>query len=210
MGKNFGIPIDVERITYEMNMRGWSYSKLSEKIGWDRSQLSYILRTGRCRAYTLEIIATALGVPVSELILGENAYLKVQLDEGAKMPTRAYETDAGLDLYSMDDAIIPMFGSIRVNTGVHVEIPKNHAGILLPKSGLMDEGITSAGLIDSDYRGSVHAFLFNHTNKPYRIVKGQKVTQMCITPIITPKPVLVDSMEATARGDKGFGSSGKF
>ena len=210
MNKKLGIPIDVERIYQEMHSLGMNKAKLAEKCGWERKQLSGILKIARCRPYTLEIIAMALELPMTELMLNEAAFLQVKLDKGAKMPTRAYETDAGLDLYSLQDAIIPMFGSIRVNTGVHVAIPKNYAGILLPKSGLMDEGITSAGLIDSDYRGSVHAFLFNHTNKPYRIVKGQKVTQMCIVPIIIPKPVQVDNMEATARGDKGFGSSGKY
>lgn len=210
MAKNFGIPIDTERIAYEMQIRGMTLSTLSEKCGWERTQLSYITRVGRCRPYTLEIIATALGLPITELMTGEAAYLNVQLDEGAKMPTRAHSTDAGLDLYSMEDAVIPMFGSVKLDTGVHVAIPKNHVGFITSKSGLMSEGITSRGTIDSDYRGSIKAVLFNHNNRPYRIEKGQKITQLVILPIITPKPVQVDKLELTARGTGGFGSSGKF
>ena len=136
--------------------------------------------------------------------------MNFQLDEGAKMPTRAHSTDAGLDLYAMEDAVIPMFGSVKLDTGCHVAIPKNHVGFITSKSGLMSEGITSRGTIDSDYRGSIKAVLFNHNNRPYRIEKGQKITQLVILPIITPKPVQVDNLELTARGNGGFGSSGKF
>lgn len=210
MRKTYGIPIDVERLEYEMNVKGMNISRLAEKCGWDRQQLVGIIKIGRCRPYTLEIIAIALELPVSELMAKETAYLNVKLDEGAKMPTRAHDTDAGLDLYAMEDAVIPMFGSVKLDTGCHVAIPKNHVGLITSKSGLMSEGITSRGTIDSDYRGSIKAVLFNHNNRPYRIEKGQKITQLVILPIITPKPVQVDNLELTARGYGGFGSSGKF
>ena len=210
MRKSYGIPIDVERLEYEMNVKGMNISRLAEKCGWDRQQLVGIIKIGRCRPYTLEIIAIALELPVSELMAKETAYLNVKLDEGAKMPTRAHDTDAGLDLYAMEDAVIPMFGSVKLDTGCHVAIPKNHVGLITSKSGLMSEGITSRGTIDSDYRGSIKAVLFNHNNRPYKIEKGQKITQLVILPIITPKPVQVDNLELTARGYGGFGSSGKF
>lgn len=210
MRKSYGIPIDVERLEYEMQAKGMNISRLAEKCGWDRQQLAGIIKIGRCRPYTLEIIAIALELPVSELMAKETAYLNVKLDEGAKMPTRAHDTDAGLDLYAMEDAVIPMFGSVKLDTGCHVAIPKNHVGLITSKSGLMSEGITSRGTIDSDYRGSIKAVLFNHNNRPYKIEKGQKITQLVILPIITPKPVRVDNLELTARGYGGFGSSGKF
>lgn len=210
MRKTYGIPIDVERIEYEMNAKGMNISRLAEKSGYERQQLCGILRIGRCRPYTLENIAMALELPMTELMLNEVAYLKVKLDEGAKMPTRAHDTDAGLDLYAMEDAVIPMFGSVKLDTGCHVAIPKNHVGLITSKSGLMSEGITSRGTIDSDYRGSIKAVLFNHNNRPYRIEKGQKITQLVILPIITPKPVQVENLELTARGYGGFGSTGRF
>jgi dUTP pyrophosphatase len=143
-------------------------------------------------------------------MLNEAAYLKVKLDENAKIPVRAHDTDAGLDLFAMESVTIPMFGCAKVSTGVHVAIPKNHVGLITSKSGLMQEGITSRGTIDSDYRGAIHAVLYNHNNRPYRIEKGQKITQLVILPIITPKPVVVDNLELTARGDSGFGSTGLF
>lgn len=210
MRKTFGIPIDVDRIEHETHIRGMNLSLLAEKCGWERSQMAGIIKTGRCRPYTLETIALALELPITELMAKEAAYLKVTLDEGAKMPTRAHDTDAGLDLYAMEDAVIPMFGSVKLDTGCHVAIPKNHVGLITSKSGLMSEGITSRGTIDADYRGSIKAVLFNHNNRPYRIEKGQKITQLVILPIITPKPVQVDNLELTARGYGGFGSTGLF
>ncbi len=210
MNKKLGIPIDVDRIEQEMHTRGMNKAKMAEKCGWERKQLNGILKIARCRPYTLEIIAQALELPITELMLNEAAYLNVKLDEGAKMPTRAHDTDAGLDLYAMEDAVIPMFGSVKLDTGCHVAIPKNHVGFITSKSGLMSEGITSRGTIDSDYRGSIKAVLFNHNNRPYRIEKGQKITQLVILPIITPKPVQVDNLELTARGNGGFGSTGAF
>ena len=210
MRRNMGIPIDSERIEYEANIRGMSIIALADKCGFDRQQLNNILKVGRCRPFTLETIALALELPITEIMLNEAAYLKVTLDEGAKMPTRAHDTDAGLDLYAMEDAVIPMFGSVKLDTGCHVAIPKNYVGLITSKSGLMSEGITSRGTIDSDYRGSIKAVLFNHNNRPYRIEKGQKITQLVILPIITPKPIQVDNLELTARGNGGFGSSGKF
>lgn len=210
MRKTFGIPLDVERIEYEMHAKGMNIALLAETTGYERGQLAKIFNIGRCRPYTLENIAMALELPVTELMANEAAYLKVQLDEGAKLPSRSHDTDAGLDIYAMEDAVIPMFGSIKLDTGVHVAIPKNHVGFLTSKSGLMQEGITSRGTIDSSYTGSIKAVLFNHNNRPYRIQKGQKITQLVILPIITPKPIPVDHLEATARGDSGFGSTGLF
>jgi dUTP pyrophosphatase len=209
MRKSFGIPIDVGRIEYEMNAKGMNISRLAEVSGYDRQQLTNILKIGRCRPYTLENIALALELPITDLMADDAAYLKVVLDEGANI-TRAHDTDAGLDLYARESVVIPMFGCAKLDTGVHVSIPKNHVGLLTSKSGLMQEGITSRGTIDAGYTGSIKAVLYNHNNRPYRIEAGQKITQLVILPIITPKPVVVDNLEATVRGSGGFGSTGKF
>lgn len=137
--------------------------------------------------------------------------MKIKLDPGAITPTRAHETDAGLDLYS------PVWKIIRANdwevidTGVHVEIPYGYVGMITSKSGLMaNEGITSRGTIDCGYTGSIKAVLFNHSQAGYIVEKGQKITQLVIMPIITPDLELVDRLEETDRGCSGFGSSGKF
>lgn len=137
--------------------------------------------------------------------------MKVKIDPGAIMPTRAHETDAGLDLYSPVRQVIRSNDWESINTGVHVAIPEGYVGMITSKSGLMaKEGITSRGTIDSGYVGSIRAVLFNHSKKDYIVQKGQKITQLVIMPIITPELEVVEDLESTERGVGGFGSTGKF
>ena len=136
--------------------------------------------------------------------------MKVKLDEGAFMPTRAHEADAGLDLYSREDRWISSCGSSCFDTGVHVEIPKGYVGMVKSKSGLnVKYGLTSEGVIDSGYTGSIVVKLYNHTYTPVFIENGQKISQLVILPILTPELELVDDLEETERGNGGFGSTGK-
>lgn len=137
--------------------------------------------------------------------------LKVTLDPGAHLPTRAHPNDAGLDLYAMERKYIPGNSYAALDTGVHVQIPEGFVGMITSKSGLMaNHGITCRGTIDSGYTGSIRAVLFNHSGTDYIVEKGQKITQLVLVPIITPVPVVVDSLEETERGSCGFGSTGKF
>ena len=135
--------------------------------------------------------------------------MKIMLDEGAYMPNRAHTTDAGLDLFSREDAIIPPHGSHVFDTGVHVELPDGTTGFLKSKSGLnVKHGITSEGVIDVGYTGSIRAKLYNNSNEPYYVESGDKITQLVIIPIVTPELERVDSLEETDRGSGGFGSTG--
>lgn len=137
--------------------------------------------------------------------------IKVMLDPGAKMPKRAHPNDAGLDLFAKENGRIPPCGSASFDTGVHMEIPVGYVGLLTSKSGLMSkEEVTSRGTIDSDYRGSIQAILFNHSHRYVHIKAGQKITQLVIIPIITPEPELADELDETERGCGGFGSTGAF
>lgn len=136
--------------------------------------------------------------------------MKVVVDKGAKIPTRAHSDDAGLDLYSAETETIevPSFGYTVIETGIHVQIPSGYVGLLTSKSGLMLRGITCRGTVDSGYTGSIKAILFNHSKKPYRVAPGDKVTQLVIMSCITPGIELVKSLEDTERGEFGFGSTG--
>ena len=137
--------------------------------------------------------------------------LKVKLDPGAQMPTRAHETDAGLDLYAMCRRVIPAHDSMCFDTGVHVEIPAGYVGMIKSKSGLnVAHNLTSEGVIDSGYTGSIMVKLYNHGNRCVEIGRGQKISQLVIMPIITPELEEVDDLEATERGNGGFGSTGAF
>ena len=137
--------------------------------------------------------------------------IKVMLDPGAKMPTRAHEQDVGYDLYSREDIMILERGNHKFDTGVHVAIPVGYAGMIKSKSGLnVKQNITSEGVIDPDYTGSICVKLYNNGDIPVRIRKGQKISQLVIMPVITPDLELTDSMEETERGSGGFGSTGAF
>jgi dUTP pyrophosphatase len=136
--------------------------------------------------------------------------LKVILDEGAKMPTRAHETDAGLDIYARETQIISARDSAKFDTGVHIEIPAGYVGFLKSKSGLnVKHGITSEGVIDAGYTGAIVAKLYNNSGYDYKVNAGDKITQLVLLPIITPELEQVDGFDETERGANGFGSSGK-
>ncbi len=136
--------------------------------------------------------------------------MKIMLDKGAYQPTRAHSTDAGMDLYAMESAVIPARGSAVFDTGVHIELPTETVGMLKSKSGLnVKFGITSEGVIDVGYTGSVKAKLYNNTDHDYYVLAGDKITQLVIIPIIVPDIEVVTELEDTDRGNNGFGSSGR-
>ena len=136
--------------------------------------------------------------------------LSVVLDEGAIMPTRAHEDDAGLDLYSQENQIVSAKEAGYFDTGVHIEIPKGFVGMLKSKSGLnVRYGIVSEGVIDAGYTGSIVVKLYNHSGRDYRVKRGDKISQLVILPIITPELEEVKELEQTSRGSGGFGSTGR-
>ena len=134
--------------------------------------------------------------------------MKIMLDEGAKMPTRAHPFDAGLDLYAMHDGIVDY--SKTFDTGVHVEIPEGCVGFIKSKSGLMvNRQITTDGTIDAHYTGPIKVKLFNHGETSYLVQAGDKIAQLVIVKCELPELELVESLEKTDRGDCGFGSTGR-
>ena len=136
--------------------------------------------------------------------------MRIKLDEGAQMPTRAHSTDAGLDLYAREDQFIPARGWAIFDTGVHIELPFGTVGMLKSKSGLnVKHGIVSEGVIDVGYTGSIVVKLYNHSDVDYQVKAGDKISQLVILPILTPSLDLVDTLDDTDRGDNGFGSSGR-
>lgn len=136
--------------------------------------------------------------------------MKIKLDDGAKMPTRAHDTDAGLDLYARETQIVPAKESAVFDTGVHIEIPAGAVGMLKSKSGLnVKHGLTSEGVIDVGYTGSIIVKLYNNSGYDYKVNAGDKISQLVIMPIHTPTLELVESLEETERGNGGFGSTGK-
>jgi dUTP pyrophosphatase len=137
-----------------------------------------------------------------------------KLKEEARLPSRAHEGDAGLDLYASESAHIGPGERWSVGTGVGVEIPEGHAGLVLPRSGLArDHGIAlvnAPGLIDSGYRGELRVLLLNtDPAETFRVEPGDRIAQLVLTPIATPEPVEAAELTESVRGRSGFGSSGR-
>ncbi len=137
-----------------------------------------------------------------------------KLLDGAILPTRAHEGDAGLDLYAAEAAHIGPGERWGVGTGVAVEIPAGHAGLVLPRSGIArDHGISlvnSPGLIDSGYRGELRVLLLNtDPAETFRVAAGDRIAQLVISPIALPEPVEAPELAESARAGGGFGSSGR-
>lgn len=145
----------------------------------------------------------------------EEATLKIKLDPGATMPTRAHETDAGLDLYAMEKAVIwphALAGDgVVFDTGVHIELPHGYFGKIESKSGLnVKYGIVvCGGVIDEGYTGSIKVKLYNLGHRGYAVQSGDKIAQLVIQPYAAPEMELVAHLDETERGDNGFGSTGK-
>ena len=137
--------------------------------------------------------------------------MKIKLSKGAYMPERAHDNDAGLDLKAPHDALIPAGHSVIIDTGVHVELPKNTVGMIKSRSGLLTRhNIVTDGTIDEGYRGSIAVKLFNHSKVTYyRVHKGDKIAQLVVLPCLFPSLELVDDLTETDRGDNGFGSTGR-
>jgi dUTP pyrophosphatase len=148
--------------------------------------------------------------------------------EGARLPSRAHEGDAGLDLHAVEPATIGPGERASIGTGIAVEIRPGHAGLVLPRSGLAARHgialVNSPGLIDPGYRGEVRVLLLNTDRaRPFEVHPGDRIAQLLVTPIAAADPVhAVDSAEFAAslaapavsaaspvRGEAGFGSSGR-
>jgi dUTP pyrophosphatase len=140
--------------------------------------------------------------------------LKVRLLEpGASIPSRANDGDAGLDLRAAEPALIGPSERASIGTGVAVEIPTGHAGLVLPRSGLaLEHGISmvnAPGLVDSGYRGELRVLLLNTDREhPFEVEPGDRIAQLLLIPFATATPVQVAELSDSQRGTGGFGSSG--
>ncbi|MFA5843549.1 MAG: dUTP diphosphatase [Coriobacteriia bacterium] len=137
----------------------------------------------------------------------------LRLDPGLPLPSYAHDGDAGLDLHSAEDVTIAPFERVLVPTGIALAIPEGYAGFVQPRSGLaVKHGLSlvnTPGLIDSHYRGEIKAIAVNldpHT--PIVIQRGDKVAQLVIQPVARVDVAEVLELDATARGERGFGSTG--
>lgn len=140
--------------------------------------------------------------------------LKVRrLDPRARLPTRAYPGDAGLDLYALEDGVLGPGERASVRTGLAIEIPDGQAGLVLPRSGLAARHgialVNAPGLIDAGYRGEVRVLLLNtDRDLPFEIAAADRIAQLVLVRVETPAVVEVEELALSDRGAGGFGSSG--
>lgn len=136
-----------------------------------------------------------------------------RIDPTATLPERAYEDDAGLDLCSVEEITIAPGERAVVRTGIAIELPPGHAGLVLPRSGLARRhGITltnTPGLIDAGYRGEIEVLLLNtDREESFTVTPGDRIAQLLIVPF-APLPVVeAEALTISERGGQGFGSSG--
>lgn len=137
--------------------------------------------------------------------------MKVVLDEGAYMPERAHPTDAGLDLRTREAFCLWPGHHHTFDTGVHIEIPSGCFGHVESKSGLnvIASVVSCGGIIDEGYTGSIAVKLYNFGKNDKVFEVGDKIAQLIIQPYLAPEMELVDHLDDTARGDAGFGSTGR-
>jgi dUTP pyrophosphatase len=136
-----------------------------------------------------------------------------RLDGRAVLPARAHPGDAGLDLHALQETVLAPGERAAISTGIAVEVPAGHAGLVLPRSGLaLRHGIAlvnAPGLIDSGYRGELRVLLLNtDRGAPFQIAAGDRIAQLVVVPAPALSAVEVQELSVSARGAGGFGSSG--
>ena len=136
-----------------------------------------------------------------------------RLSPHARMPTRAHDGDAGFDLYALEAGAIPAGERTAVATGIAVELPQRHAGLVLPRWGLAARHgvalVNAPGLIDQGYRGEIHVLLLNtDRHEDFNFEAGDRIAQLIVVRVEAPDVVEVAELAASQRAEGGFGSSG--
>ena len=135
-----------------------------------------------------------------------------KIDPEAKLPSYAHPGDAGMDVCSVEDAVIPPGGRRLVKTGLVMVLPPDAEAQVRPRSGLaLKHGVTvlnTPGTIDSGYRGEVGVILANFGAEPYRVEKGARIAQIVVAPVVQAEIAETDDAGDTERGAGGFGSTG--
>ena len=210
------------RFMEECERRGYMWR--GGKFPTEKDFVSFLVGTKENRAITVYKSNT----PFQELVYGVTEFYKaigreiriynnplpvvhVTLDDGARAPEFAHTQDAGLDVFSREDKTVPARGSAVFDTGVHIQIPDGYFGELKSKSGLnVNHNITSTGVIDAGYTGSMRVKLYNHGDTDYEVKTGDKISQLIIQPYYKCAIKVTDSLpDNTERGNNGFGSTGR-
>ena len=140
--------------------------------------------------------------------------LPMTIDDGAKVPTFAHDTDAAADLYAIADQVIAAHTyRNKISTGVKIQLPEGWLAMILPRSSMGTKTplrlSNSVGLIDSGYRGELGVIYDNTSDNDYKISAGDRIAQLLVMPSYRFQAEVVESLEDSDRGETGFGDSGK-
>lgn len=135
------------------------------------------------------------------------------LNEHAVIPSRANADDAGFDLSASEYVYIGPGEHAAVPTGLSIALPPGTVGLVCPRSGLAArDGVTvlnAPGVVDAGYRGEWKVLLVNHGKRAFRVHRGDRIAQLVIAPYLAPDIRVVDELDETDRGTRGFGSTGR-
>jgi dUTP pyrophosphatase len=137
-----------------------------------------------------------------------------RLSAEARLPTRSHDDDAGYDLHASEAVTVSAGERASVATGIAIELPPGHAGLVLPRSGLASRHgialVNAPGLIDAGYRGEVRVLLLNtDAEAHFEVAPGDRIAQLVVVAVAAPAVVEVQELAASERGERGFGSSGR-
>lgn len=137
----------------------------------------------------------------------------MRIHRDAVLPAYAHKSDAGMDIRSVEDILIPVGKRALVHTGLVMMLPPKYEAQVRPRSGLaLKYGVTvlnTPGTIDSGYRGEVGVILANFGNEDFQVRKGDRIAQIVVAPVTKARIYEVDYVDDTDRGEGGFGSSGR-
>ena len=137
----------------------------------------------------------------------------LKLDSELPNPTHAHPGDGGVDLYARENVRLDPEAWTTVPTGIAVAIPEGYAGLVVPRSGLAARSgvgvVNGPGLVDAGYRGEIKVILINHGPEPLELERGERIAQLVVVPVVDQEFVEVDELPESARGEGGFGSTGR-
>lgn len=133
----------------------------------------------------------------------------IRLDPRVSLPLRATDGSAGLDLHTVEDVVFQAGETTKIRTGLAFELPEGTAGLIIPRSSAFKKGLVIQGLLDEDYRGECFVVAHNVSQWPVAYKAGEAIAQLLIQPYSRVLPLEVQQLGQTARGDGGFGSTGR-
>lgn len=201
------------------HQEGISYPQLKHDFDAVKNSFTEYIDELKPSAYKRELLeagANVLGRLLDDTLAHYHAPdfdLPVRLGPNAHEPTYAHDTDAAADVYAAEDIVIPAHSmGTMVKTELYIALPDRWFAVILPRSSIGAKTplrlSNSAGIIDSDYRGQVGVLYDNISDSDYTIHAGDRIAQMLVMPVHQFKPVRVDTLPDTERGDGGFGSTG--